>query len=258
MLFFTCGSKLRGRVRYYRMLLLGRRCIRMANRTPVISFTFDDFPRSALRSGGDILQEYGLAATYYAALGLMNTEAPVGRIFSEEDLREVLAGGHELGCHTFDHCHAWNTPPKVFENSILRNRQALNRLLPGASFPSLSYPRDNPRPQTKRKAGKYFLGCRGGSQTLNSGTADLNYLKTFFLEQSRGDATVVKALIDQNCRCGGWLIFATHDIAENPSRFGCTPGFFKEIVQYAVGSGATILTVTAALRKVQGQALTDG
>jgi peptidoglycan/xylan/chitin deacetylase (PgdA/CDA1 family) len=34
--------------------------------SPVISFTFDDFPRSALVKAGAILRERGLAGTYYA------------------------------------------------------------------------------------------------------------------------------------------------------------------------------------------------
>ena len=64
---------------------------------------------------------------------------------------------------------------------------------------------------------------------------------------------LVNALIDQNCRCGGWLILATHDIAEKPSEFGCTPAFFKDIVRRAAASGATILPVAAALKKIRGQ-----
>ena len=143
----------------------------MANRTPMISFTFDDFPRSALYSGGDILQEFGLAATYYTSLGLINTDGPVGRIFSDEDLGEALRRGHELGCHTFDHCHAWDTDPGTFEDSVLKNRQALSRLLPGATFSTLSYPRSIPRPQTKQKVEQYFLACR--EEAMNRSTPGL-------------------------------------------------------------------------------------
>ena len=218
----------------------------------MISFTFDDFPRSALYTGGDIVQEQGLKATYYAALGLMNTDGPVGRLFSEQDLREVLDRGHELGCHTFDHCHAWNTHPKSFEDSVLKNRKALDQLLPGASFATLSYPLGVPRHQTKRRVEKYFLGCRGCTQKINSGNVDLNFLKAFFLEQSRSEAAV-KAIIDQNCRDGGWLILATHDVTDNPGRFGCTRRLFKEVVHHAAASGATILPVAAALKKLNSQ-----
>lgn len=237
---------------YWRALFLSRRCIRLASRTPVISFTFDDFPHSALQKGGAILQEHGLAGTYYTSLGLMNTDGPVGRLFSERDLSDALAGGHELGCHTFDHCHSWHTPPEEFEKSILKNRQSLSRLLPGASFTTLSYPLTMPRPRTKRKASQYFTCCRGGcSPSLNSGTTDLNFLDAFFLEQHRDNPTSVKKIIDQNCARRGWLIFATHDVEENPTRFGCTPSFFRDVVQHSVASGATILPVAAALEKVR-------
>jgi len=241
----------RGRVRYCRTLLFGRRSVCMANRTPMISFTFDDFPSSALQSGGGILEEHGLAGTYYTSLGLMNTDGPVGKIFSEGELNDVVARGHELGCHTFDHCDAWNTDPTTFDASVRKNREALSRLLPGASFSTLSYPLANPRPRTKQNMEKYFEGCRGCSQKFNSGTIDLNFLRAFFLEQSRGDATAVKALIDQNCRSGGWLIFATHDVAANPTKFGCTSAFFRDIVRYAVASDATVLPVGAAVRRIQ-------
>jgi peptidoglycan/xylan/chitin deacetylase (PgdA/CDA1 family) len=241
----------RSRFRYGRALFFGRRSIRMACRAPMISFTFDDFPSSALHSGGGILEEHGVAGTYYASLGLMNTEAPVGRIFSEQDLHDVVARGHELGCHTFDHFDAWETDPQTFEGSIRKNRAALGRLLPEATFATLSYPLNNPRPRMKRRVEKYFSGCRGFSQKFNFGTIDLNFLRAFFLEQSRDDAAAVKAIIDESCRAGGWLIFATHDVAENPTRFGCTPGFFRDVVRYAVASGATILPVAAALKRIQ-------
>jgi peptidoglycan/xylan/chitin deacetylase (PgdA/CDA1 family) len=238
--------------RYLRTVLLGRRSVRMVNRCPLISFTFDDFPSSALQVGGSILEKFGAKGTYYAALGLMNTRGPVGQIFSEDELRQVVSRGHELGCHTFDHCDSLKTHPNRFENSILRNREALQRLIPEASFPTLSYPLAIPRPETKRRMGKYFLGCRGAFQNINKGTADLNFLKSFFLEQCRGDLALVKSAIDRNSRAGGWLIFSTHDIAEHPTRFGCTSKFFEDVVRYAVDSGAAILPVGAAIEKIKG------
>src|SRR5947207_11316553 len=69
---------------------------------PIISFTFDDFPRSALHTGGAILERFGVRGTYYASLGLMGRTAPTGPIFLREDLPVLIAQGHELGCHTYD------------------------------------------------------------------------------------------------------------------------------------------------------------
>ena len=91
--------------------------------SPVISFTFDDFPRSALMNAGAILRERGLAGTYYASFGLMGRTAPTGEIFTREDLDELIRQGHELACHTFDHCDSWETAPAEFEASILRNQR---------------------------------------------------------------------------------------------------------------------------------------
>jgi len=214
--------------------------------TPIISFTFDDFPRSALLTGGAILQSFGLAGTYYASLGLMGKQTATGTMFLAEDLKSVVEQGHELGCHTFGHCHAWDTEPRVFEDAIIENQQALKNLIPGASFKTLSYPISVPRARTKRRASKYFACCRCGGQTFNIGKTDLNYLSAYFLEQSRDNPEAIKRLIDQNCRAGGWLIFATHDICKDPTRWGCTPDLFEAIVRYSVNSGARILPVFQA------------
>jgi peptidoglycan/xylan/chitin deacetylase (PgdA/CDA1 family) len=227
--------------------VLFRRPLAIKSQTPLISFTFDDFPRSGLLTGGAILNRFGLAGTYFASFGLMGTQAPTGAIFVRDDLKTLVDQGHELGCHTFAHCHSWDTESAAFEDSIVANRRALNDLLPGASFRTFSYPVSPPRPTTKRNTAKHFACCRGGGQTFNAGAADLNYLSAYFLEKSRGNREVVKHLIDENRQARGWLILATHDVCDSPTRFGCTPDFFEDIVRSAVASGARILPVADAL-----------
>jgi peptidoglycan/xylan/chitin deacetylase (PgdA/CDA1 family) len=180
----------------------------------------------------------------------MGQHTPSGKIFFPEDLKELLAQGHELGCHTFGHCHSWETMSPVFEKSIIENRRALDELIPGASFKTLSYPISCPRPQTKRRIAKYFICCRGGGQTFNVGRTDLNHVCAYFLEKRRNDPESIKKLIDENCRALGWLIFATHDICETHTPFGCTPGFFEDIVRSAVNSGSRILPVAQACETI--------
>ena len=243
-------SKIVGRWKRASALVLARRPFRLHNRQSLISFTFDDFPRSALLAGGTMLERHGAVGTYYVALGLRGKIAPTGEMFHREDIQSLLARGHELGCHTFTHCHSYDTPPSHFERSIIENQRALQALAPGARFNTLSYPISCPRPGTKRRSAKYFFGCRGGGQRYNSGTVDLNHLSAFFLEQSRDDREAIKELIDANYCAGGWLIFVTHDICDDPTRFGCSPAFFEEIVRYSVSSGARILSMSEALESV--------
>jgi peptidoglycan/xylan/chitin deacetylase (PgdA/CDA1 family) len=223
-----------------------RRSVPVGHHGPVISFTFDDFPRSALRTGGGILKRFGIRGTYYASFGLMGRHTPTGSMFVPEDVTTLVTEGHELGCHTYAHCHSWDTEPRIFEESIVENQRALDAILPGATFRTFSYPLSPPRIRTKRRVSTHFVCCRGGGQAFNSGTADLNYLRAYFLEKVRDHPDLVKNLIQQNRLARGWLIFATHDVADQPTPFGCTPDFFEQIVQSAVESGARILPVVRA------------
>ena len=228
-----------------------RRMVEVNLTTPIISFSFDDAPRSAFSNGGDILKAHGARGTYFVSLGMLESDSPSGIIASQEDLRRAVEEGHELGCHTFDHKDPWKTKPDVFEQSVLKNRQALAKNLPNIVFSTFAYPLSNPNPVNKRLAGSLFNCCRGGGQTFNTGMADFNMLKAFFLDV-RGGATIdmVRDLIDRNSVYRGWLIFATHDVVDNPSPYGCTKDFFEEVVVYAASSGSLLLPVGKACEEI--------
>jgi peptidoglycan/xylan/chitin deacetylase (PgdA/CDA1 family) len=228
-----------------------RRPLVINSQVPFISFTFDDFPRSALSTGGAILKRFGLAGTYYASFGLMGKHEPTGAMFLPEDLKVLLNEQHELGCHTYGHCHSSETETELFEQSIIENRQALSELSPGTSFQTFSYPLSQPRIRTKRRVARHFVCCRGGGQTFNVGTADLNCLSAYFLEQSRENPEAIKHVIEQNRQARGWLIFATHDVSDSPTPWGCTPDFFEDIVRCALNSGARILPVIQAWHELR-------
>jgi peptidoglycan/xylan/chitin deacetylase (PgdA/CDA1 family) len=185
----------------------------------------------------------------------MGTNGPTGSIFLPEDLAVLKEQGHELGCHTYEHCHSWDTSAAAFENSIVKNRNALSKLFPGASFKTMSYPISPPRPRTKRIVSQRFVCCRGGGQTFNVGTVDLGYLAAFFMEQGRDRPDMLKKLIEENREARGWLIFATHDVCDSPTPFGVTPDFFEDIVRSAVDSSALILPVLQAWETLHREAM---
>lgn len=241
-------ARIKGYVQRNAAYRLATRQIAWTVESPVVSFTFDDFPRSALLTGGKILIDHGGRGTFFASLGLMGRSSPSGELFSRTDLEQLLKEGHELGCHTFDHADPWTSSSRVFRESILRNREALLSLFPGRTFHSLAYPLTEPRPAIKRIAEAHFSCCRGGGRVLNSGEIDLNLLKSFFIDhKTREDAEYFVRLIERNQAAGGWLILSTHDIAANPSPYGCTPDFFETLVRHAVGSGSMIMTLVEVM-----------
>lgn len=222
-----------------------RREYRLAGSVPYVSFTFDDFPRTALTEGGRILSDCGVRGTYFVSFQLLNTESVSGPIASLGDVSAVLEAGHELGCHTFGHVDGSVVSAAEFERSIEANRTALADSQLDTCFQSFAYPLNGPAVATKRVAGSRFSVCRGGGQTFNHGVIDLSLLRAYFLDgRTRGRMDEIAELLDRNARANGWLVFATHDVADRPSPYGWDRSAFAELVRRAVGSGARVLPLS--------------
>jgi peptidoglycan/xylan/chitin deacetylase (PgdA/CDA1 family) len=250
---FPLWNRVKNRYRRYIAKAVATRMVQLRPGEAIVSFTFDDFPLTALETGGRILEQYGLVGTYYAALGLAGKTGPVGRYFSESHLPDLLQRGHELGCHTYDHFHGWVTPAAEYEHSVVRNQQRLAQILPGVTFGSHSYPISCPSPWNKRISESRYSAARGGEQKANGTLVDANNLDAFFIEKSRENLAAIRAQIDQAKVTASWLIFATHDICNEPSPFGCTREVFETVVRYTAESGIKVLPVSRAFAYLQGR-----
>src|SRR4051794_2067392 len=76
---------------------------RLRNKTPMVSFTFDDIPKSAATTGAAILEDHGARGTFYVSGGLVGTKSPDWTVAEPEDVVALHRRGHEIGCHTFSH-----------------------------------------------------------------------------------------------------------------------------------------------------------
>ena len=217
----------------------------------IVSFTFDDFPRNAYTEGGAILASHQAGGTYYVAMGLVDTENHFGRHFSKEDLPRMIDEGHELGCHTFGHLDCRESDGATVAAEISRNAAALEQVLPSYSFRTFAYPFGRFALPAKKRLAPRFEACRTIKSGINAGMVDFNLLRSTSLYTGGRDLDEVSALIRRNHEIGGWLIFYTHDVAEQPSRYGCTPDYFETVVRAAAGSGSQVLTVGAALDELR-------
>jgi hypothetical protein len=198
------------------------------------------------------MAEQGVRGTYFISLQRLGSHSVSGPIASRDDLRTLLQDGHELGCHTFEHLDGCSASVAAFERSIQANRSAFAEIVPGGQFSVFAYPLDGPVLSIKKAVGRHFVGCRGGGQYFNAGVIDLNLLKGYFLDwRNRGDLGTVCRMIELNTAARGWLIFATHDVAVDPSRYGCEPVFFAEVVRLAVASGSRVVPMMQACEELQ-------
>jgi peptidoglycan/xylan/chitin deacetylase (PgdA/CDA1 family) len=226
-----------------------RRSIELRTSRPIVSFTFDDFPLSAYTIGSAILESYNARGTYYVAPGLMNTVNAMGEHFREHDLHDLLARGHELGCHTYSHISCRSVPLAEYKQDVLKGRDFFKKLSMDVGG-NYAFPFGHVTIGAKKSVGQFFLSCRGTFPGINNGSIDLNLLNANKLYSDTTDFATIERLIASNKNLAGWLIFYTHDIRDNPSSFGSTPEFFKKAVKLAVDSGANLLTVGAALTKI--------
>jgi peptidoglycan/xylan/chitin deacetylase (PgdA/CDA1 family) len=224
-----------------------RRLANLITDTPIVSFTFDDFPSNAADLGARLLDKYKFRGTFFVSAGLLDSTAPTGQICSPKDIQRLYAGGHEIGSHTYEHLDAWITPAKQFELSLLKNASAIADIVPGCKLSSFSYPISYPSTANKRVAGRHFAACRAGGQTTNLKTVDLNALRSFFIEKTDGSVAQLKSIIDYNSRVSGWLIFSTHDISVKHTRFGCHPDVFNAILEYTKEHGGKVMPVSQVI-----------
>jgi peptidoglycan/xylan/chitin deacetylase (PgdA/CDA1 family) len=235
------------RTRRRSLCAVARRNVLIRSDRPLISFSFDDFPRTALTVGGSILRDAGVHGTYYVAAGLVNTLNALGPQFREEDLRELLAAGHELASHTYSHTSARNTGFARYVREVEKGYQTLVETFGLNASRQFAYPYGELTLRVKLTVGQTMQSCRGIWPGLNGPGVDLSLLYANSLYGDTNQLAPLKALIDENNRRQSWLIFYTHDVQRTPSAYGCTPALLEQVVRAAAKSGARIATVAEVI-----------
>lgn len=211
----------------------------------IVSFTFDDFPATALENGAKLLESHNVYGTFYASLGIAGTKQIIGDIATHQDLLSLIKNGHELGCHTFSHLDCAFKPMTLIHDDCLKNIKAA-RSVAGVSLRSFAYPHGSFDPLSKLAVSNIFETPRSIEPGINVNWCDLALLKSVRLYQGDGYENALRWL-EYLDRSGGWLIFYTHDIRETPSSFGCSIDLLTKVLEKCNKKKFKILTVAKAL-----------
>ncbi len=242
-----------GRIRRGILNARHRRVAPLGDRGPIVTFTFDDFPRTALTTGAPILEHHGARATYYVAMSLMNKRNDLGDQFRYEDLISVLSRGHELASHTFGHLSARNTSYDEFIRDLARGESALLETLGIHPSRNFAYPYGEATLEAKKRIGPRLPSSRGTCGGVNGPKVDLNLLRANSLYGDASRAHAAQQLILENQSRKSWLIFYTHDVAESPSPYGCTPELLEAVCSFAAAHGARFMTVAEVVQQLTPQ-----
>jgi peptidoglycan/xylan/chitin deacetylase (PgdA/CDA1 family) len=221
---------------------------------PMVTFTFDDVPASACETGTGILERHGSRGTFYVAGGGCGAASPVGRLASIEQIRTIWTKGHEIGCHTYSHPDVSRISLGELSGELDRNRSALQSIDSDIVLRNFAYPYGEMSVRTKRYLEGRFDSCRSVHSGINSKVADLGSLKACPLESATTDRAKVSGLIAEALESRGWLIFYSHDVAEQPSEYGVSPDLLEWAVSSAKKAGCLIATIGDGLELISGAA----
>jgi peptidoglycan/xylan/chitin deacetylase (PgdA/CDA1 family) len=216
---------------------------------PVVSFTFDDFPRSAVSIGARLLEHAGVRGTFYASAGLVDTFTHHGAMFAREDLERLRAAGHEIGCHTSGHIDAARAPTRLTLDDIGKNTRALRDLGVTQSPRSFAYPYGETTSALKAALPKRFTTARGIGRGVNVGPTDLVQLRA---NPMLGEDSLARgqALLREAVRRKGWVIFYGHDVGVRPSRWGTETLVLERLIGAALALEMDILPVNAVAARI--------
>jgi len=238
--------------RFSRILskLLSTKMIVMRNERPIVSFTFDGVPRSAITTGAQILEKYGACGTFYIAGSLCERELHGTSYFRAEDLPGLVGAGHEIGCHTFNHISVTALNRTALDGENEQNVSFVTDKMPNLLLTSFAYPFGDIGPRQKLLLQRRFASCRSAEPGINARVADLGLLKAFRLCDQVSDREIISGLVERTVRKKGWLVFCTHDVDEYPTQYGCRPEVLERAVQVAVNYQANVLTVRNAIGSI--------
>jgi peptidoglycan/xylan/chitin deacetylase (PgdA/CDA1 family) len=223
---------------------------RLRNRTPMVSFTFDDIPKSAATTGAEILEQHGARGTFYVSGGLVGAASPHWDAIDGDDIVALHRKGHEIGCHTFSHHRACDLDKQSLGGEIERNRKYLRALDPSITVKSFAYPFGYGSFARKSQLKAEFTSCRSIVPGVNSGAVDLQFLRAMPLIDGRIDRDAIERVFDEAQNTNGWLIFYGHDVADRPSPYGCSPALMKHALEAASRRQIPVLNMAEASRCV--------
>ena len=220
---------------------------RLLNETPMVSFTFDDIPKSAATTGAKLLEDHDAHGTFYVSGGLVGTATSGWVTADGQDIIDLHRHGHEIGCHTFSHKRTCDLDAGALTAEIAHNRLYLHALDPFIKLENFAYPFGYGSFGRKGQLKQAFQSCRGIVPGINSHTVDLHFLRAIPLIDCLIGRDEIERAFDLAQTYNGWLIFYTHDVADRPSPYGCSPDLINHALETAKRRTVRILNMAEAL-----------
>lgn len=212
-------------------------------REGLASITFDDGTAGQASFAAPLLEERGLAATYYLISDALGWG---GGYISEKQAKRLIAHGHEIGNHTRSHPHLTDLESDAVAAQFGDAQRELRSRL-GVTPRTCSYPFGDQDPQVVEVAERYFDTCRTTLGGINTRGGPAHRLVVLNMSADVTPATV-RDVAEQTALVDGWLILTYHSVEPggNAMPEGVDPETFGAQVDALVESGISVRVMSAA------------
>ena len=216
---------------------------------PIVSFSFDDCPKSVVENALPLFDREHWKVTLYMAMGLCETTNHLGLHMSRSDVKAAYKSGHEIADHTYDHIDATTVSAHDFENNITKNQECLDSVgvSPSKTF---AYPYGQLNLATKKIIDQKFKGGRGITSRIHTKNADLNQIGSNRLYNDESYDALMTDISNLN-QTSSWITIFTHDVRETPSQFGCQPKQLEAVIDAVKNTGADVMTIADAITHLE-------
>lgn len=135
-----------------------------------------------------------------------------------------------------------------------RNDKYLRGFANGAAPVSYAFPYGAVSLRTKRFYAARFSTVRGVHPGLNTDPLDLALLNTVGIETYTWNEASIAHNIARAKAAKSWIVFHTHDVSDNPSKYGCTPAMLEIVLKQLATAGIQALPMREAMRVATGDA----
>ncbi len=247
---YRADPSLEGKLRRRLTQLYRRRAATGALTRPMVSFTFDDTPASAVRVGAPILESRGVKGTYFFCAGLAGTSAHMGEYATQEDMVAVARFGHEAACHTYSHLDCGNASDSDVAADLDRNAKTLADWGVEKNLKTFAYPFGDVGFPAKKLMGSRFSLSRALHHGLIEPGVDLNQAPAIGIEGSEGEA-LARSWLERAETKTAWVILFTHGVTDAPSPFGASKSALGRLVDQAIARGFDVVTVAEGAHRMR-------
>ena len=214
----------------------------------IVSFTFDDGPKSFITNALPVLKRAGILTTQYVTTGKVddaNVEDP-GKTFSQQDIQTLFKRGDEIAAHTVTHPRLPQLGIDQITQELVSSRQQLQLQLhtPVVDFASPYGEYDD---QVLQVARQYYQSHR----SVDVGYNDLSTFDPYNIRVQNvnrdTDPQTVAAWMEFAKTHKVWLVLVFHQIMDNSGAYSYGPDNFNQVVTSTNKLGIKTVTVNQGL-----------